>query len=273
MPELPEVETTRKGIISKTLNQTIQGIDIRHTQLRWPVDKNQALKLPGLVVLAVKRRGKYLLLETKEGHIIIHLGMSGSLQILPHNSAIKKHDHIDLRFNNGYLLRYHDPRRFGTWLWFEGDISKHPLLSKLGPEPLEKSFSGSYLFEKTRRRKVAIKNLIMNSHIVVGAGNIYASESLFMSGIHPEKPALLITLPEAEILVTQIKLVLEKSIKQGGTTLKDFLSPDGQPGYFVQELNVYGRENQPCFKCQHPIEKVVINQRASFFCPQCQPKE
>ncbi len=270
MPELPEVETTLRGIKDKILQQTINSIEIRHSQLRWAVDKKQILTLPNLVILSIKRRGKYLLLETLQGHIIIHLGMSGNLRILPHGTPIKKHDHIDLIFNNGYLLRYHDPRRFGAWLWFEGDINQHPLLSKLGPEPLTDEFSGEYLFAKTRGRRVAIKNLIMNSHIVVGAGNIYASESLFMSGIHPQKLAKCITLSEASKLVSNIKLVLQKSIEQGGTTLKDFLSPDGTPGYFVQKLKVYGRENLPCNTCKTPVQKVIINQRASFFCPSCQ---
>lgn len=272
MPELPEVETTRKGITPKTLNQTIRAIEIRHTQLRWPVDQQQTSKLPGLVITSIKRRGKYLLLETPQGHIIIHLGMSGVLRVLPHDTPLKKHDHIDLVLENGYLLRYHDPRRFGAWIWYTDDILTHPLLSKLGPEPLSESFNGPYLFQKTRQRKVAIKNLIMNSHVVVGAGNIYANEALFMSGIHPAKLAYRLTQKQAEVLCQNIKTVLARSIEQGGTTLKDFLTPDGQPGYFVQELNVYGKENQACPVCGKLIQKQVINQRASFYCPGCQSK-
>lgn len=272
MPELPEVETTRRGIYEKTHNQTIQNILIRNGSLRWPVDLNLPQKLPGLVIFDIKRRGKYLLLETAKGHLIIHLGMSGNLRVLPHTTAVQKHDHIDLVLNNGYCLRYHDPRRFGAWLWWEGDLAEQPLLKNLGPEPLTDAFNGDYLFAKSRLRKIAIKNFIMTSQVVVGAGNIYANESLFLSGIHPQMLAQELTLVQANVLVQHIKTVLLKSIEQGGTTLKDFLTPDGKPGYFVQELNVYGQNGKPCPICQTTIEKVIINQRASFFCPQCQPK-
>lgn len=270
MPELPEVETTRKGITPQALGQTIEHIHIRHTQLRWPVDLNLTTLLPDLKITAIKRRGKYLLLQTPKGHLIIHLGMSGNLRILPQNTPVKKHDHIDLVLENKMCLRYHDPRRFGAWLWFEGDILTHPLLSKLGPEPLEESFNADYLFQASRQRKVMIKTFIMNSHIVVGVGNIYANESLFLSGISPTLKAHQLTQKQAAILVDCIKNVLQKSIEQGGTTLKDFLTPDGKPGYFEQALQVYGRENQPCFICNTPIQKCDISQRASYFCPQCQ---
>lgn len=271
MPELPEVETTRKGISPKLQNQTITQIEIRQTQLRWPVETRLKKILPGLKVTNITRRGKYLLLQTPKGHLIIHLGMSGNLRILPKDTPVQKHDHIDLILENGFCLRYHDPRRFGAWLWFEGEIQAHPLLSKLGPEPLEDNFNGDTLFKKTRNRKVAIKTLIMNSHIVVGVGNIYANESLFLSQISPLLKAKDLTLPQAHLLAQNIKQVLQKSIEQGGTTLKDFLTPEGKPGYFEQSLQVYGRANQPCPVCQTPIQKIDITQRASYFCPNCQP--
>nr|Q31EB2.1 RecName: Full=Formamidopyrimidine-DNA glycosylase; Short=Fapy-DNA glycosylase; AltName: Full=DNA-(apurinic or apyrimidinic site) lyase MutM; Short=AP lyase MutM [Hydrogenovibrio crunogenus XCL-2] len=270
MPELPEVETTRKGIQPKVEGQAIQKIIIRNGKLRWPVDPSLVEKLPGLVVLSIKRRAKYLLLETDQGHLIIHLGMSGNLRVLPQHEPAVKHDHIDLLLENGFLLRYHDPRRFGSWLWTEAPIQEHSLLKSLGPEPLTDAFNAEYLFQKLQGRKTAIKTFIMNNQIVVGVGNIYANESLFLSGIHPTRPAQSLTLTEATKLTAHIKTVLSAAIEQGGTTLKDFLTPDGKPGYFEQKLNVYGRENLPCPQCDSAIEKVVLNQRAAYFCSNCQ---
>lgn len=272
MPELPEVETTRRGITPQTQHQTITQIVIRNASLRWPVDENLPQKLPGLVIFDIQRRGKYLILKTAKGHLLIHLGMSGSLRVVPPESTVKKHDHIDLVMSNGLCLRYHDPRRFGAWLWWEGELNKHPLLEHLGPEPLSDEFNAPYLFAKSRKRQVAIKNFIMTSQTVVGAGNIYANESLFLSGIHPQMLASQLTLKQSERLVDNIKFVLARSIEQGGTTLRDFLSPDGTPGYFVQQLHVYGKTGEPCSTCGTAIEKVIINQRASFYCPNCQPK-
>lgn len=270
MPELPEVETTRKGIQPKVEGQTIQKIIIRNGKLRWPVDTSLTEKLPGLVILSIKRRAKYLLLETNQGHLIIHLGMSGNLRVLPQQEPAIKHDHIDLLLGNGFLLRYHDPRRFGSWLWTEAPIQAHTLLKSLGPEPLTDAFNAEYLFQKLQGRKTAIKTFMMNNHIVVGVGNIYANESLFLSGIHPSRPAQSLTTTETTKLVANIKTVLSAAIEQGGTTLKDFLTPDGKPGYFEQKLNVYGRENAPCLRCHASIEKVVLNQRAAYFCSNCQ---
>ena len=273
MPELPEVETTRKGITPKANQQKITGFIVRNPQLRWPIDLSLTNKLPGLVIQSIGRRGKYLLLNTQAGTLLIHLGMSGNLRILPKDTPLLKHDHVDIELANGFVVRLNDPRRFGAVLWHDvndGDISNHKLLGKLGPEPLSDSFNGNYLYEKSRNRKVAIKSFIMNSHIVVGAGNIYANESLFLSKTHPQKPARKLTKKQCTLLADNIKTVLAAAIEQGGTTLKDFLSPDGKPGYFVQKLNVYDQAGKPCTVCGTTIERVILNQRASYFCPKCQ---
>lgn len=273
MPELPEVETTRKGITPKANQQTIKAFIVRNANLRWPVDLNLTKKLPGLVIQSIDRRGKYLLLKTKIGTLLIHLGMSGNLRVLPENTPALKHDHVDIVLENGYLVRLNDPRRFGSVLWHpasEGPVEQHKLLAKLAPEPLTDDFNGQYFYEKTRNRKVAIKTLVMNSSVAVGAGNIYANESLFMSKIHPQTIASKLTKKQCEILVNNIKLVLTAAIEQGGTTLKDFMSPDGKPGYFVQKLNVYDQGGKPCTVCGTTIERIIINQRASYFCPKCQ---
>lgn len=275
MPELPEVETTRRGILEKTYQQNIVKVTIRNPNLRWPVDLSLGEQLPGKNILAVERRGKYILLTTDIGTLLIHLGMSGTLRIVPNNTPIIKHDHVDIELANGFTLRLNDPRRFGSVLWHavaDGPIESHKLLSKLGPEPLADTFSGEYLYNKSRGRKVAVKSFIMNSHIVVGAGNIYANESLFLSGIHPEKQASKLTKKQCNLLADNIKTVIAAAIKQGGTTLKDFLSPDGKPGYFKQELNVYDQAGKPCKKCGTPIERKVLNQRAAYYCPKCQIK-
>ncbi|WP_040727575.1 bifunctional DNA-formamidopyrimidine glycosylase/DNA-(apurinic or apyrimidinic site) lyase [Thiomicrorhabdus sp. Kp2] len=275
MPELPEVETTRKGITPKANQQIIKQFIIRNAKLRWPVDLTLTDKLPGLVIQAINRRGKYLLLKTELGTLMIHLGMSGNLRVLPENTPPLKHDHIDIVLENGYLVRLNDPRRFGSVLWHpatNGSIEEHKLLAKLAPEPLTDAFNGNYFYEKTRNRKVAIKSLVMNSSVAVGAGNIYANESLFMSNIHPETQACKLSKKQCDVLVTNIKKVLEAAIKQGGTTLKDFMSPDGKPGYFVQKLNVYDQAGKPCPVCSTPIERIILNQRASYFCPKCQKK-
>lgn len=274
MPELPEVETTRKGIEPKVDQQTITAFVIRDGRLRWPVETHLQQTLPGLVIRSVERRGKYILLNTDKGSLLVHLGMSGNLRVLPIDTEVQKHDHIDIEFANGYLLRLNDPRRFGSVLWHDaslGPIAEHKLLAKLAPEPLTDDFNGAYLYEKICNRKVAIKSLVMNSQVVVGAGNIYANESLFMSGIHPQNSANLLTKKQCDLLVENIKKVLLAAIEKGGTTLKDFLSPDGKPGYFVQQLKVYGQNGQACPTCLTLIEKITINQRATFYCPKCQP--
>lgn len=276
MPELPEVETTRRGIKDKTEHQFIEKLIVRNPNLRWPVDLTLVEKLAGQQITSVGRRGKYILLQTEIGSLLIHLGMSGTLRIVPKDTPLIKHDHVDIALSNSYTLRLNDPRRFGSVLWhdaLEGDVENHKLLNKLGPEPLSDAFNGDYLFKQSRNRKVAIKSFIMNSHIVVGAGNIYANESLFLSGIHPQKITYKLSKKQCHLLAENIKTVIAAAIKQGGTTLKDFLSPDGKPGYFKQELNVYDQAGKACKICQNPIERIVLNQRAAYFCPKCQTKK
>lgn len=273
MPELPEVETTRKGIMPKAEGQQIVEFIIRNPKLRWPVDSDLPSILPNHTIHRIGRRGKYLLLHTDVGTLLIHLGMSGTLRVVTLDTPVKKHDHVDVVLANGYALRLNDPRRFGSVLWHsksEGELLNHKLLQKLGPEPLSDAFNGAYLYQKTRGRKTAIKTFIMNSHILVGAGNIYANESLFLAGIHPKKTASKLTKKQCHQLADTIKTVIAAAIEQGGTTLKDFLSPDGKPGYFVQKLHVYDRAGKPCLRCESPIERTLLNQRASYFCPTCQ---
>ncbi|MGH8282044.1 MAG: bifunctional DNA-formamidopyrimidine glycosylase/DNA-(apurinic or apyrimidinic site) lyase [Gammaproteobacteria bacterium] len=270
MPELPEVETTRRGIEPHLLGHVVIAMKVRDRRLRWPVPAGLIKTLPGQRIRAVTRRGKYLLLETAVGSVILHLGMSGSLRILSSDTPPEKHDHVDIVLDNGNALRLRDPRRFGSLLWTTKDPAAYKLLRDLGPEPLDDAFDGNYLFDKSRRRNVAIKNFIMNSHIVVGVGNIYASESLFLAGIHPERAAGRISKERYAALVKAIRKVLNAAISAGGTTLRDFVREDGAPGYFRQHLRVYGREGQPCERCGHRISARVTGQRSTYYCPHCQ---
>jgi len=269
MPELPEVETTKRGIEPHLLDATIVSILVHDKRLRWPVPKD-IQKLAGEKVTSVTRRGKYILINTVKGSALVHLGMSGSLRLCTSEDPLKKHDHIEVILSNNQILRLHDPRRFGCFLWQAANSTTHPLLASLGPEPLSDDFNAEYLFTRTRKRQVAIKNLIMNSEVVVGVGNIYASESLFLAGIRPGRAAQRVTKKETALLVDTIKKVLARSIKQGGTTLRDFVNSDGNPGYFKQSLHVYGREGEPCTKCATEIKQRVIGQRSTFYCTQCQ---
>jgi formamidopyrimidine-DNA glycosylase len=269
MPELPEVETTRRGISPHVIGRRVSDVTIRQSSLRWPIPKELSSNLLGHKLLGVHRRGKYLLFEFTHGYMLIHLGMSGSLRVVSPHDAPKKHDHVDISFSD-VCLRYHDPRRFGAVLWTGDEIKSHKLLAHLGPEPLTQDFSGEYLFTHSRKRKKDIKSFIMDSHIVVGVGNIYANESLFSAGIRPTKAAGKVTAKQYLMLVDEIKKVLKRSIAQGGTTLKDFVGGDGKPGYFVQQLNVYGRKGQPCVKCAKPLKEIRQSQRASIYCTQCQ---
>ncbi|WP_085246927.1 bifunctional DNA-formamidopyrimidine glycosylase/DNA-(apurinic or apyrimidinic site) lyase [Gilliamella mensalis] len=268
MPELPEVETSRRGILPYLKGQIIDKIIVRQPKLRWPVD-SAISNVNGQVIVDIKRRAKYLLLQLSNNWIVIHLGMSGSLRILQNPQKAEKHDHIDLILENGVILRYTDPRRFGSWLW-ANSLDEISQLQHLGPEPLSNEFSAKYLFEKARNRQVPIKSWIMDNHIVVGVGNIYASESLFMAKINPNRKVNSLQLNEFERLVASIKQVLTKSIEQGGTTLKDFLQSNGKPGYFAQELQVYGRGGEQCLSCGTEIKSQKIGQRNTFYCEYCQ---
>lgn len=268
MPELPEVETSRRGIEPWVAGHTIIRAEVRNARLRWPV-ADEIIQLRDKLVISVQRRAKYLLIELKEGWIIIHLGMSGSLRVLPQLAPPDKHDHVDLVMSNGCTIRYTDPRRFGAWLWSE-DLATSRVLAHLGPEPLSDAFDGRWLFEKSRNKRTQVKPWLMDNKLVVGVGNIYASESLFVAGILPGRAAGSLTEAEATLLAESIKAVLLRSIAQGGTTLRDFMQSDGKPGYFVQELQVYGRGGQPCRVCGTPIQSARHGQRSTFFCPVCQ---
>lgn len=268
MPELPEVETSRLGIRPYLLHQKIHKIIVRQSKLRWPIDKD-IVQAEGHLIEDVQRRAKYILIKLAIGWIVIHLGMSGSLRILTENKVAAKHDHVDLVLENGVILRYTDPRRFGAWLWTPF-LKWLPQLANLGPEPLSDDFNAVYLQPLLEKRKVPIKSLIMDNHVVVGVGNIYASESLFMARILPTRLANTLTVVETTRLVQAIKQVLTKSIEQGGTTLRDFAQSDGKPGYFVQQLQVYGRAELGCFICNTPIKSQRIGQRNTFYCENCQ---
>ncbi|MCV9879032.1 bifunctional DNA-formamidopyrimidine glycosylase/DNA-(apurinic or apyrimidinic site) lyase [Brenneria izbisi] len=268
MPELPEVETSRRGISPYLVGHTILYADVRNTRLRWPVS-SEILSLSDQRVLGVHRRAKYLLIELTTGWIIVHLGMSGSLRILPEYIEPEKHDHVDLVMDSGKVLRYTDPRRFGAWLWTENP-EESAVLAHLGPEPLSEAFSGDYLYQRSRGKKTLAKPWIMDNKIVVGVGNIYASESLFMAGIRPDRAVGSLSEAEAHLLTATIKRVLLRSIEQGGTTLRDFLQSDGKPGYFAQALQVYGRTGERCRRCGTPIETAKHGQRSTFFCRICQ---
>lgn len=270
MPELPEVETTCRGISPYIEKHTIVDVTVRNHKLRWPIPNDIADTLSKQQIHKISRRAKYLLFHCDSGTLIIHLGMSGSLRILEKHVEPAKHDHVDISMNNGYLLRYTDPRRFGSILWTADNIFSHQLLRHLGPEPLSEHFSTQYLSDQAKGRKSSIKTFIMNGKIVVGVGNIYANEALFLAGIHPQTIASQLTKEKIEKLVTSIKQVLIKAIKEGGTTLKDFKNSDGKPGYFAQHLNVYGRKDQTCYRCSNIIQMYKELQRATYYCPLCQ---
>jgi formamidopyrimidine-DNA glycosylase len=270
MPELPEVETARRGITPYLKGRRVAAVTVRDRRLRWPIPASLLKELPGQRIEAVDRRGKYLLLRTEAGTALLHLGMSGSLRILPKDTPPQKHDHVDLVMDTGQALRLRDPRRFGTLLWTHDDPQKHKLLKDLGPEPLSGELTGEYLFDASRGRKVAVKQFIMDSKVVVGVGNIYASESLFLAAVKPQRAAGRVNCKEYEALARGIKKVLTASIKAGGTTLRDFAREDGEPGYFAQRLRVYGREGQRCYRCGGTVKAKATGQRMTYWCPQCQ---
>jgi len=270
MPELPEVETTLRGIAPHVQGRRIERLLIRERRLRYQIPADTEDKVRGQRIFAPRRRGKYLLLELDRGTILIHLGMSGSLRILPANTAPGKHDHIDLCLDGGDCLRLRDPRRFGVFFWIPGPTENHRLLAHLGPEPLEPGFDGDYLYEISRGRRCSVKAFLMDSKTVVGVGNIYASESLYLAGIHPARPCNRVGLLRYRRLARQVRRVLTEAIVQGGTTIRDFVQKDGNPGYFSLSLKVYGREGKRCPGCGTPIRQRRIGQRSSFYCVQCQ---
>lgn len=270
MPELPEVETTRCGIAPSLEGGRIVTLRVRERRLRWPVPEGLEAQIVGAWIQAVERRAKYLLLRLDRGTLILHLGMSGSLRLLSVAEPPQRHDHLDLVLEDGSCMRLRDPRRFGAVLWWEGPVEAHPLLRNLGPEPLGPDFDGAHLARAAAPRRITVKGLIMDNHVVVGVGNIYANESLFLAGIHPQRSCRRISALRYERLATAIRQVLSHAIAQGGTTLRDFRQATGRPGYFSLSLQVYGRTDTPCPYCSTPIQMRRIGQRSSFFCPSCQ---
>lgn len=269
MPELPEVETTLRGIEPHVIGRMLTEVVIRQPRLRWPIPTELTQLITGRRLEKAQRRGKYLLLDFGNGHALIHLGMSGSLRIVKTDEPPLFHDHFDLVFGK-LALRYCDPRRFGCLLWVDGEPEQHKLLADLGPEPLTDKFTADYLYHRTRKRTQTVKQFIMDSKIVVGVGNIYANESLFMAGIKPIRKAGSLTRKNCEDLVRDIKFVLQRSIDQGGTTLRDFVGGDGKPGYFKQQLLVYGRGGEPCTLCKKPLKEVRMSDRTTVYCVDCQ---
>jgi formamidopyrimidine-DNA glycosylase len=276
MPELPEVETTRRGLLPLVGN-VVKSVTIRHPRLRWPIPQHLPQTLPNQTLKALTRRAKYILCEFSgeetNGVLLLHLGMSGRIQVLDCNYPAEKHDHFDIEFIDGQVLRLRDPRRFGAVLWLDNHDNNHPLLNSLGPEPLEIDFNAKYLQKALANKTLAIKNAIMDGHVVVGVGNIYASESLFRSRIHPETPANKLSLKSCERLVVEIKSTLQDALNAGGSSLRDFFGTDGNPGYFQQEYFVYARTNEPCKVCARPIKTMRLGQRSTFYCEYCQKRQ
>ena len=270
MPELPEVEVTRLGL-QPLLNLSIVSVVIRNYSLRWPINSALPKLLKNQTLLDLSRRGKYILAKFASGTLIIHLGMSGRLCIVSFGEPLNKHDHVDIQFKeNNLILRYRDPRRFGSILWTEEDPYDHKLIKNLGPEPLNSEFDAKYLFTRLKNKKKCIKNAIMDSHLVVGVCNIYASEALYDSGIRPNRISKKVSMKEVVSLVESIKNIIKAAIKKGGSTMNDFFNVNGGNGYFQNEHKVYGREGLPCFQCNHPIIQLRLGQRSSFFCKKCQ---
>ncbi len=270
MPELPEVETTRRGIAPSLRGRRIVRVVVRERRLRWPLPRGFERRVAGCRVTAVLRRAKYLLVVMDGGTLIVHLGMSGSLRVLRQRQPAAAHDHVDFVLDSGRCLRFNDPRRFGSVHWVRGDALQHPLLAGLGPEPLGPDFDGDALWQPARGRRVAIKQFIMDSRVVAGVGNIYASEALFRAGIRPGSQAGRVSRARMAALAGSIREVLGEAVAVGGTTLRDYVSPDGAPGYFRQQLFVYERAGQPCRRCRTPITRCVQGQRATYYCRACQ---
>ena len=270
MPELPEVETTRRGLTPYARKRRIAALAVYEPRLRWPVPRTLPARVAGQRIVRVGRRAKYLLLELESGTLLVHLGMSGNLRAVPADTPRLAHDHFDVVLDSGVALRFNDPRRFGSLLYTAGDPARHPLLARLAPEPFARAFDADYLWRISRRRRVALKQLIMNSQLVVGVGNIYASEALFRARLRPQRQARSLTHAEAARLVKSVRAVLAQAIRAGGTTLRDYLGADGSPGYFRQRLYVYERAGKPCRRCRTPIRAISQGQRSTYYCPSCQ---
>ena len=274
MPELGDVETTRRGLAPHLEGRRVLAVTLRRPDLRWPIPGEIAALLPGQTIRAIRRRAKYLLMDTDVGSAIWHLGMSGSMRVLPADTAVQAHDHVDLsimdkRQATPRVLRFNDPRRFGCLLW-QAPGETHELLRELGPEPLEDDFDGSYLFARSRGRKAPVKAFLMDQRIVVGVGNIYVAEALFAAGVSPLRAAGKVSRERYDLIAAEIRRILAYAIRRGGTTLRDFLSPDGAPGYFEQELSAYGRGGEPCPRCGRPLKEAMLAQRATVWCGHCQ---
>lgn len=270
MPELPEVETIRRGIEPHVVGKRIREVVVRDRRLRWPIAKDFAAALQGQAIRAVERRGKYLLLRLDEGRVILHMGMTGRLSVLDPGVPVKKHDHLDLVLDDGLVARFNDSRRFGAALWWPDAQESHELIRHMGPEPFSEAFDAKYLFGLSRGKRAAVKLFLMDGTVVVGVGNIYASEALFDARIRPQRPAGKVTRAEYAALVRSVRKVLAAAIEAGGTTFRDFRGSDGQPGYFVQKLKVYERAGEPCRRCRTPIRQAVLGQRSTYWCPRCQ---
>jgi len=270
MPELPEVETTRRGIEPLVLGKQVEQVLIHNAALRWPIPSELDAILPAQKVCSVERRSKYLLMNFERGTLIIHLGMTGHLRVCRPGEERRKHDHVEMLFSDHTVLRFNDSRRFGAIFWTETNPLLHERLVNLGPEPFEEGFNPTYLFQLSRKRKVAVKPFIMDARVVVGVGNIYASEALFRAGISPVKPAGRLSRKAFAMLVQSVQEVLSEAIAAGGTTIRDFMDTEGRPGYFSQELRVYGRAGEPCMVCGDVISQTRLGQRSTFHCRKCQ---
>lgn len=270
MPELPEVETVCRGISSHIVKKKVTDVIVRNKQLRWPVPSKIRSTVKSKTIEKVSRRGKYILIHFESGVLLIHLGMSGTLKVVEQATPLVKHDHVDFELSSQWVLRFNDPRRFGSILWANQPIFEHPLLCRLGPEPLEAQFNKRYLLKQLKNKRSNIKSCIMSSQLVVGVGNIYANEALFASGIHPLRVGNTLSLEECDVLSKNIKKILRDAIQKGGTTLKDFTNSEGKPGYFSQVLNVYGRGGQDCVKCHRELTEEKVSGRTTVFCQYCQ---
>ena len=270
MPELPEVETTRRGLLPHVVGRRIHDVVVRNRNLRWPVPRDLARRMRGERVLDIRRRGKYLLFDFPKGHLLVHLGMSGRLSRVAREEPPRLHDHVDLQLEGRDAVRLTDPRRFGAMLWVNGPPERHALLRGLGMEPLEEGFDGEALQRIARGRRIAVKHFLMNARVVTGVGNIYASEALFRARVDPRTPAGRISAARWERIATAVRATLARAVEKGGTTLRDFASAEGEAGYFLAECAVYGREGKPCPRCRTPIRTIRQGQRSTFYCPACQ---